>query len=280
MTILSLFALTACSAPVGELEGRRGVNLPEEEEGTPASAPASHSPPTGAPVGVEEGDAKIGIAANGDCTLGLYCGGNRVIGDANTLYRCNPGGVPDVVERCASGCTINPGKNDACGGSNACAIQSTPAAAYLKYGLHPDASDALAHLGFTADRITQTIGSAAASAGTHDQDGVAEGRPYSAATDLSISELNDAQVADLLDRMTAVGFIPYYRKPGFDGWGADGARHLHVVWAGAKMKATLRAQAEDWRVGKNALVSHTPYQFKTWTQCWRDSIYARFLTAN
>jgi hypothetical protein len=46
------------------------------------------------------------------------------------------------------------------------------------------------------------------------------------------------------------------------------------------MKRSLRDQARDWHVGKNGLASHTTYGFKTWTQCWRDSIWTRYLTAN
>ena len=46
------------------------------------------------------------------------------------------------------------------------------------------------------------------------------------------------------------------------------------------MKSILRSQMRDWHVGKNALASHTTYTFKTWTQCWRDSLWTRYLTKN
>ncbi|HEX6837238.1 MAG TPA: hypothetical protein VF334_11730, partial [Polyangia bacterium] len=52
---------------------------------------------------------------------------------------------------------------------------ATPDAALLKWGLHPRASDALRSIGVSAARIMQTIGNAAASAGTHAQDGVVNG---------------------------------------------------------------------------------------------------------
>ena len=92
--------------------------------------------------------------------------------------------------------------------------------------------------------------------------------------------MTDAQVAVLLEQLTSVGFAAYYRKPGYDGWPASEARHLHVLWVGAAMKSSLRSQMRDWDVGKNALASHTTYTFKTWTQCWRDSLWTRYLTKN
>lgn len=45
---------------------------------------------------------------------GLYCGGNGVNGDANTLYRCTDG-VVTVEETCSAGCEKKPnGFNDVC----------------------------------------------------------------------------------------------------------------------------------------------------------------------
>ena len=46
---------------------------------------------------------------------GTYCGGDKVSGDKNTLYRCNRSGSgTSVVKRCANGCRVNPGQNDTC----------------------------------------------------------------------------------------------------------------------------------------------------------------------
>lgn len=45
---------------------------------------------------------------------GTYCGGDKVPGDPNTLYRCNADGTVTAIERCANGCSINPGRNDTC----------------------------------------------------------------------------------------------------------------------------------------------------------------------
>ncbi|HVY46548.1 MAG TPA: hypothetical protein VHB21_11745 [Minicystis sp.] len=51
----------------------------------------------------------------GDCVHGgFYCGGDKVNGDANTLYRCTSGHEGTVVEHCASGCAVRSGQDDAC----------------------------------------------------------------------------------------------------------------------------------------------------------------------
>ena len=76
----------------------------------------------------------------------------------------------------------------------------------LKAGLHPDASDALRRLGITADRISQTIGNAPASAGTHGVDGVANGHPFSAATDLRTGGMTEAAIRQELDGLGRAGF--------------------------------------------------------------------------
>lgn len=166
------------------------------------------------------------------------------------------------------------------GAPNACALIVPPHAAYLLYGLHPDASDALRSLGFTASRISQTIGNAPASAGTHAQDGTAQGYPYSAATDLRIGGLSSVQIAKLLDDLASVGYAGWYRHPGYDGWPSSQAPHIHAVWVGAPMKLILRNQVRDWVVGKNGLASHTTYTFHTWPQCRRDAIWKSFLQHN
>lgn len=150
----------------------------------------------------------------------------------------------------------------------------------LKAGLHPDASDALRYIGVTAGQITQTIGNAAASAGTHAQDGTAEGKPYSCATDISVSGKNEAQIKTFLGQLGAVGFAAWYRKPGSDGWPADEAPHIHAIWAGAKMKLSLRDQTRAWLAGRNGLVSNTTYQFYQWPQASKDLVRKRFLSVN
>jgi hypothetical protein len=222
------------------------------------------------------------LAGNNCVVGGAYCGGDKVTGDKNTLYLCHgKTTAPTVIKHCTAGCKVNSGVDDSCAATpSSCVITSVPHSSYLKYGLHPDASDALKYLKFTSGRVMQTIGNASASAGTHAQDGVAGGHAYSAATDLSASGMTDAQVKVLLKQLTAVGFVPFYRSPGHDGWPSSEVRHIHVIWAGAKMKLSLRNQVRDWHVGKNGLASHTKYGFYTWTQCWRDTIWKRFDVLN
>ncbi|WP_394836946.1 hypothetical protein LVJ94_08565 [Pendulispora rubella] len=52
-----------------------------------------------------------------DCVAGgAYCGGDRVVGDANTLYRCNSDGKSATqIRACSHGCYVAPaGQDDRC----------------------------------------------------------------------------------------------------------------------------------------------------------------------
>jgi hypothetical protein len=149
-------------------------------------------------------------------------------------------------------------------------------AALLKFGLHPRASDALRSIGITASRIMQTIGNAPASAGTHAQDGTVNGHPYSAATDISVSGLSNTQIKNLLSRLAKVGFAAWFRWPGHDGWPASQVRHIHAVYANARMKASLRSQARSWLVGRNGLASNTLYGFFKWSAADRAVVRHKF----
>jgi hypothetical protein len=194
---------------------------------------------------------------------GNYCGGDKVShGSATTLYHCTGPDVPaTVVEVCKSGCVVESGSDDYCKATSPTADSCPHVSAVLMWGLHPIASDRLRCLGITASRITQTIGSATASAGTHAQDGTYAGHAYSAATDLSVSGLTDSQVKELLARLDKMGFAAFYRNPGHDGWPSTEVRHIHAVFAGAYMKDSLRSQIADFLAGKNGLASHTTYTF-------------------
>ncbi|MGZ3439865.1 MAG: hypothetical protein ACXVDD_10120, partial [Polyangia bacterium] len=141
----------------------------------------------------------------------------------------------------------------------------TPDAAILKWGLHPRASDALRSIGVSAGRIMQTIGNAAASAGTHRQDGVVNGHPYCAATDISVSGLSNTQIRHLLEKLGRVGFAAWFRWPGHDGWPSSEVRHIHAVYANARMKTQLRSQVRSWLVGRNGLYYNSIYTFYTWS---------------
>ncbi len=198
---------------------------------------------------------------------------------ADDILAC-PGGEWGVKESCDKGCVeAAAGTADTCK-LDPCDFAAVKDAPYIKYGLHPDASDALAAIGLDAGDISQTIGSASASAGTHAKDGAAEGKDYSAATDLRVVGLSQAQIKDRLEKLASVGFVAWYRWPGHDGWPSDEAPHIHAVWVGAKMKLSLRDQVRDWVAGKNGLASHTKYTFYTWKQCRIDAIWQRYLEHN
>jgi hypothetical protein len=144
----------------------------------------------------------------------------------------------------------------------------------LASGLHPRASDALRAAGVTAGRITQTIGNAPASAGYHAQDGTVGGKPYTAAVDLSVSNLSSTEIHNLLERLAKVGFAAWYRKNGSDGW--VGANHIHAVYANCLMKTQLRAQVKSWLVGRNGLVSNTTYKWHAFSATAKSVVKAKF----
>jgi len=148
--------------------------------------------------------------------------------------------------------------------------KTPPHQALLKAGLHPDASDWLRTLGVTAGQLTQTLGSAAASAGTHEKDGDANGLPYAAAADFSVKLATGAlkseeEIEAFLTALTSIGYAGWYRKPGFDGWPASEAPHIHAIYVGCAMKLSVRNQMRDFFAGKNGLASHKTYAFYTWS---------------
>ncbi len=215
---------------------------------------------------------------------GDYCGGDKVgYGSPNTLYRCSGPGHASVVSVCGSGCVVA-----AAGSDDHCKSAPTPeptsacphVASVLKWGLHPIASDRLRCAGISSARIMQTIGSAAASAGTHAQDGVYDGHAYSAATDISVRGLNESQVRALLARLDKLGFAAFYRNPGSNGWPSSEIRHMHVVFAGARMKSILRSQIWDFLGGRNGLASHSAYTFYQPPASVKSYVEKIFLAAN
>lgn len=154
----------------------------------------------------------------------------------------------------------------------------TTAAALLRAGLHPRASDAMRAAGVAAWRITQTIGSAPDSAGTHERDGYANGKAYSAATDISTSGMTLTQIRNLLERMSKLGFALWYRQQGHDGW--YGPSHIHAVYANCAMKSSLRSQVRSWLAGRNGLVSNTIYQFHHFSAAAKAAVKAKFAMSN
>ncbi|CAN5528346.1 hypothetical protein BH11MYX1_BH11MYX1_21250 [soil metagenome] len=146
--------------------------------------------------------------------------------------------------------------------------------ALLQYGIHPRASDAFRAAGVSSSRIMQTIGNAAASAGTHARDGYVNGQPYSAATDISVYGLSQTQIANLLEKLGKVGFAAWYRHSGYDGW--YGVNHIHAVYANSLMKSSLRSQVRSWLVGRNGLVSNATYHFHAFSANARATVKAKF----
>lgn len=170
-----------------------------------------------------------------------------------------------VLEACAEGCVEMPtGTADVCRDTRDSGDPGWPDCAHhalLRSGLHPEASDRLRCAGVGADRISQTIGYASASAGYHAPDGTAGGLAYTAAVDLRTRDLGASEIRALLDRLGRNGFAAWYRQPGSDGWPSAEAPHIHAVFAGVVMKAELRGQVRDFLVGRNGLSSHATYRF-------------------
>ena len=185
--------------------------------------------------------------------------------------RCVSGVVQN--ESCANGCVPQPsGTNDYCASAPPPLPPSSPTTLptcarrpLLHWGLHPTASDHLRCAGVPAARITQTIGYATASAGTHAPDGRVAGVQYAAATDISTRSLSSADIRTLLSRLANQGFAAWYRWPGHDGWPSSQSPHIHAIYVGAAMKSSLRSQVRSWLDDRNGLVSNTRYGFYSWT---------------
>lgn len=212
-----------------------------------------------APPGHDDYCNEVTATCDGNAHTGDYCGGDKVShANPDTLYRCNGPGPAHVIRHCSDGCVVAPpGQDDYCDVDEAqCAHASL-----LRWGLAPRQSDHLRCAGVTASGISQTIGSAAASAGTHAQDGSIQGHPYSAATDLRTTGLTNTQVRALLHRLADQGVAAFFRDPGQDGWPSSEVRHIHAIYVGVPMKASLRAQVNDWLNGRNGLASHASYTF-------------------
>lgn len=63
---------------------------------------------------IDSTGAEANFAGNNCVVGGYYCGGDKVDGDAKTLYRCNGPGKTTLIKKCGAGCTVNPGRDDTC----------------------------------------------------------------------------------------------------------------------------------------------------------------------
>ncbi len=115
----------AAPAPARTHAGKTGEDHGDDADGDEGAPPNDDpslgadtvEPPVGAPDTAPDAgaDAAVVVPSGGGCVAGgLYCGGDKVIGDPSTLYKCNGSGTPSVVEKCAAGCMVNAGSNDSC----------------------------------------------------------------------------------------------------------------------------------------------------------------------
>jgi hypothetical protein len=125
-------------------------------------------------------------------------------------------------------------------------------------GLHPDAHAALAGITLI-HRVTQGINHSSDRGNVHDTDVTIGGKAYTAAVDISVRCLTEAQIKALLGTLASVGFASWYRKNGEDDW--TGPPHIHAVWSASPLKPVLRRQIESWLDGRNGLGSNRPYRF-------------------
>lgn len=94
--------------------------------------------------------------------------------------------------------------------------------------------------------ITQGLGNASASAGTH---GHEPGSPYSASIDIKVEGLDEATISDWVHRLRMVGFAAFYRPTIGD------FPHIHAVYAGVcRLKDSTDAQVHSFVQGHNGLV--------------------------
>jgi hypothetical protein len=120
--------------------------------------------------------------------------------------------------------------------------QATGAGSSIK-GLDPVASDALRKAGFSEDDVSQGLGNAPASKGTH----LAEpGSKYTAAVDLRTSGKSKQEINAMVERLRAQGFAAWYRD-----W--SGNEHIHAVYAGIPLKDSLQSQVQSFMQGGTGL---------------------------
>lgn len=119
-------AAAGCSSPTPD--AAPGAAPTHETDGTPVEhgddaegdhgteGPPNDDPALGGELGEGDGGADAGVTpAGNDCSPGgSYCGVDKLTGDAKTLYKCTGPGAPLVVEKCALGCTVVAGPDDAC----------------------------------------------------------------------------------------------------------------------------------------------------------------------
>ena len=156
------------------------------------------------------------------------------------------------------------------------------------WGMSKEANAAFTAAGINVDRIVQTMTvpghDVAASAGTHDKDGVdSDGNAYSVCVDLSVhhpTPLDDDEVKTVLSTVASHGFFPFYRRPGMDGWPAQDELHIHAVYAGSPMKPECQEQIHSGLRGRNGLVGDGVESFWQPSEEQQDLIRELYLSCN
>jgi hypothetical protein len=136
-------------------------------------------------------------------------------------------------------------------------------------------------IGLQPPRITQTIGNAEASKGTHAQDGMVwvkdEWEPYCAAFDISIENFKrTTTIRRYLEVCARHYIIGWYRHTG----SFESNRHCHMIDVRLKMKPALAAQVRDYLNDRTGLVGHGIETFYTAPKKVDDLLRAAFLVQN
>lgn len=110
-------------------------------------------------------------------------------------------------------------------------------------GLDPLASDALRRAGLSASDVTQGLGHAAASKGTHEAE---PGSRHTGSVDIRTSGRSTAEIKKIVHRLRAQGFAAWYRN-----W--PGNQHIHAVYAGIPLKGSTSSQVQAFLQGGTGL---------------------------
>lgn len=148
---------------------------------------------------------------------------------------------------------------------------------YAPTGLFPTMHASLRDLKLE-HRITRGLDTQEANWNYHQADFSHDGAEFSAAVDISTRCLEDEQIKDLLGELAERGFAAWLREKDKDGW--TGSKHIHAVWASAKLKPQLSEQIRNWLLGRNGLASNLKYKFWEPSEDQKLSILLAYQQAN
>lgn len=131
------------------------------------------------------------------------------------------------------------------------------------------------------DRVMQTVGTAAASAGTHLADGtlineLGQRESYTGAVDLRTKDLTKAQIERLLDQLFSHGFFAWWRHTGSFAEN----QHIHACFVRLHLKTSLRQQFHDFVRDLDGLRSHATFDGPTATPSQKAVLRAMFFEHN